>query len=416
MLPELANIEVKNSWQKTHLNNFIKMGWPSSKNEDWKFTSLLQMLEKPLKVDLNTQGDRDQKKIPLIQEASRVIFRNGVFDSDLSRDRNTNVLISDLFEDDYAIAQLRQVPLDNHPIFNLTLGATQSAILIDIVETNSEHVTLLDLSFMGGVTNQTSHPLVMIRVAKNTKLKILETHVSKNAISAPIVVLNLEDGAVCEHLRCQVADLDTTQLGLSLVNQNSSSDYRSFSLSSGGNISRTEMHLNLNGENATCNLSAIYLGCKTQHMDITTRLYHNVANCKSEQVIRGVLDDRARGVFQGKIRVAPGAQKTDGQQMTRALLLSRETEANTKPELEIFADDVVCSHGATIGELDEHQLFYLTSRGIPITQARSMLIEAFLIGTLSQIRSPQLKEQAEYYIQDWITNSAQFSAIQSLRC
>ena len=145
-------------------------------------------------------------------------------------------------------------------------------------------------------------------------------------------------------------------------------------------------------------------------MDVTTRLYHNVANCKSEQIIRGVLDDRARGVFQGKIRVAPNAQNTDGQQMTRALLLSRETEADTKPELEIFADDVVCSHGATIGEIDEHQLFYLVSRGIPIMKARSMLIKAFLVDTLSQIRVPQLEKQAELQLHNWVSTSNQLTA------
>ena len=410
MLPDITNIEVKNSWQKTHLDKFMKMGWPSSKIEDWKFTSLSKMLKKPVEAGLNTKGDVSQIT-PNVQGAYRVVFRNGVFDSELSGGKNTSVVIGNLLDDASAIACIKQAALPDHPVFNLTLGAMQSAVVIDISETHSENIALLDLSFVGGVINQSSHPLVMIRVAQNAKLKILETHASKNGVSAPIVFLNLENGAVCDHLRCQVADLDKTQLGLSLVNQNSHSDYRSFSLSSGGDISRTEMHLNLNGENANCHLSAIYLGCKTQHMDITTRLYHNVANCKSEQVIRGVLDDRATGVFQGKIRVAQNAQKTDGQQMTRALLLSRETEANTKPELEIFADDVVCSHGATIGEIDDHQLFYLVSRGIPVMQARAMLIEAFLIDTLSQIRLPLLKEQAEYYIQDWITNSAQFSAL-----
>ena len=412
MLPELTQLNVKNNWQKTHLDNFVKMGWPSSKNEDWKFTSLSQMLKKPVEIALTAQGDDARHKMaPSIQGACRVVFRNGIYDSEMSGGNHSNIVISNLIEDDDAISFLNEASLSHHPVFNLTIAAMQSAILIDIDASKTEPISVIDLSFVGGLINQSSHPLVMIRIAKNATVRISETHASKNGLSAPIVILQLDDGAVCDHVRCQIADLDSSQLGLSLVNQNTGSDYRSFSLTSGGDISRTEMHLNLNGENASCHLSSIYLGCEDQHMDITTRLYHNVANCKSEQVIRGVLDDRARGVFQGKIRVAPDAQKTDGQQMTRALLLSRETEADTKPELEIFADDVVCSHGATIGEIDEHQLFYLVSRGIPVMQARSMLIEAFLIGTLSQIRVPELESQVEYYIQDWISNSAQMSAL-----
>ncbi len=412
MLPELSQLEVKNNWQKTHIDNFVKMGWPSSKNEDWKFTSLLQMLKKPLEIALTAQGDISSHKIaPSIQGACRIVFRNGVYDFEMSAANNSNIVISNLIEDDDATAYLNEAPLSHHPVFNLTLGAMQSAILVDIYASETEHMSVIDLSFVGGLINQSSHPLVMIRVAKDAEVAILETHASKNGLSAPIVILQLDNGAVCDHVRCQVAELDSSQLGLSLVNQNTGSYYSSFSLSSGGDISRAETHLNLDGENASCHLSSVYLGCQDQHMDITTRLYHNVANCKSEQVIRGVLDDRARGVFQGKIRVAPGAQKTDGQQMTRALLLSRETEADTKPELEIFADDVVCSHGATIGEIDEHQLFYLVSRGIPVMQARSMLIEAFLIGTLSEIRVPELEKQVKYYIQDWIANSAQMSAL-----
>ena len=412
MLPELRQLEVKNKWQKTHLDRFMKMGWPSSKYEDWKFTSLSQLLKKPVEIALTAQGDDSRGKMaPSIEGAYRVVFRNGIYDCDMSGGNHSNIFMSNLIEDDNAMAQLNEAPLSHHPVFNLTLGAMQSAILVDIDASETKNIAIIDLSFIGGFVGQSSHPLVMIRVAKNAKVEILETHAGKNGLSAPIVFLQLDDGAVCDHVRCQVADMASSQLGLSIVNQNTGSDYRNFSLSSGGDISRAEMHLNLNGENASSHLSSIYLGCKDQHMDITTRLYHNVAFCKSEQVIRGVLDDRARGVFQGKIRVAPDAQKTDGQQMTRALLLSRETEADTKPELEIFADDVLCSHGATIGEIDEHQLFYLVSRGIPVMQARAMLIEAFLIGTLSQIRVPELERQVEYYIQDWISNSAQMSAL-----
>jgi Fe-S cluster assembly protein SufD len=163
-----------------------------------------------------------------------------------------------------------------------------------------------------------------------------------------------------------------------------------------------ETHVALVGPGADCQLSAIYMGRGKQHQDITTYMDHAVAECTSNQIIRGVLDDSSRGVYQGRVHVAPDAQKTDGQQMARALLLSRKAEADAKPELEIYADDVVCAHGATVGELDATQLFYLTSRGIPYETARAMLIEAFLIDTIETIENDVLAGLLRPVAEAWL--------------
>ena len=125
-------------------------------------------------------------------------------------------------------------------------------------------------------------------------------------------------------------------------------------------------------------LNGVYISGSKQHHDLTTAIHHDVANCTSKQIVRGVLGGESTGVFQGKVRVAPDAQKTDGQQMSKAILISDKASANAKPELEIYADDVVCAHGATVGELDDEQLFYLNSRGIAMDKAREILIKAFL--------------------------------------
>ena len=131
-------------------------------------------------------------------------------------------------------------------------------------------------------------------------------------------------------------------------------------------------------------------------------MHHFMPNCTSNQVIRGVLDDTAKGVFQGKVLVARDAQKTDGQQMSRALLLSRKAEADAKPELEIYADDVVCSHGATVGELDETHLFYMKSRGIEEDVARAMLIEAFVADALEEIQDEELAVILQGAVSAWM--------------
>ena len=146
----------------------------------------------------------------------------------------------------------------------------------------------------------------------------------------------------------------------------------------GGLFTRSETHAYLKGGKCNLNLNGVYLSSKNQHHDLTTAIYHDVPNCTSKQIVRGVLGGNSTGVFQGKVRVAPNAQNTDGQQMSRAILLSENATANAKPELEIYADDVICAHGATVGELDDDQLFYLKSRGVSEQKAKQILITAFL--------------------------------------
>ena len=157
----------------------------------------------------------------------------------------------------------------------------------------------------------------------------------------------------------------------------------------------------MKGKNAKLNLNGVYISGDKQHHDLTTAIYHDVSDCTSKQIVRGVLGGKSTGVFQGKVRVAPNAQKTDGQQMSKAILLSDTATANAKPELEIYADDVICAHGATVGELDDDQLFYLNSRGISMDQARKILIKAFLQDIIT--------ESVDEALHSFIFNEAQLA-------
>ena len=161
--------------------------------------------------------------------------------------------------------------------------------------------------------------------------------------------------------------------------------YDSFALNLGARIARTEAHVRLAGAKGIAHLNGAQLLGGAQHADFTTVVQHDAPSCTSRQTVKNVLAGRSQGVFQGRIEVARVAQKTDGYQMNQALLLSPDAEIDTKPELEIFADDVKCSHGATVGELDAEQLFYLRSRGIPDAEARSMLVRAFLAEALDAV-------------------------------
>lgn len=177
--------------------------------------------------------------------------------------------------------------------------------------------------------------------------------------------------------------------------------YDSFVLNVGARMTRTEVHARLAGAGAATHLNGAQLLSGTQHADFTTVVRHDAPRGTSRQTMRNVLAGRSRGVFQGRIEVARAAQKTDGYQMSRALLLSGDAEIDTKPELEIFADDVKCSHGATVGELDADQLFYLRSRGIPDAEARAMLVHAFLAEALDAVTLDVARTALEAAVAGW---------------
>ena len=170
----------------------------------------------------------------------------------------------------------------------------------------------------------------------------------------------------------------------------------------GVNLSRSEININLVEDYSSFNLLGLYFGRQKHHKDITTSVNHLAEHTSSKQIVRGILDDNSVGVYQGGIKVSNEAQKTDGKQMSRALLLSKLAESNSKPELEIFADDVSCAHGATIGELNKNQLFYLLSRGIDENEAKKILINAYLNELIGEINHLDLSDMVKKASNYWL--------------
>jgi Fe-S cluster assembly protein SufD len=177
--------------------------------------------------------------------------------------------------------------------------------------------------------------------------------------------------------------------------------YDNFTLNAGARLVRNEIHVALNGPRASAHMNGAQLVGDGQHADTTTFLDHAAPDCPSRQTYKTVLAGRSRGVFQGKILVRQAAQRTDGYQMNQALLLSEHAEIDAKPQLEIYADDVKCSHGATVGALDDNQLFYLRSRGIPAEEARSMLVQAFLVEAVEGVTEPLAQAALAEAIEGW---------------
>jgi Fe-S cluster assembly protein SufD len=246
------------------------------------------------------------------------------------------------------------------------------------------------------------HPRHAIRLGRGARLTLIEVNVGTGAyLNNPVFSVEVADDATLTHLRIQQEAADAFHLSTLYAEVGARGTYDSFLLTLGGRLARMEVHTRLAGEKATAHLNAAQLLDGNQHADFTTVVTHDAPATVSRQTVKNVLTGHSRGVFQGKIAVSRIAQKTDGYQMNQALLLSPDAEIDSKPQLEIYADDVKCSHGATVGELDPDQLFYLRSRGVPEAEARTLLVRAFLNEALDPIAHEAAREAMEGMIASW---------------
>ena len=401
MQPDMSAVMTGEGVRADALARWQQDGWPGPRAEAWRFTRVDGLAARDFAPANGLTGAASGPGAAAAAGVSAhvVRFENGVLDPSGLAGLPAGLMVGQLADDEQALARLQQLAPQGHPVSDLSLAAMTGGLVIDVDGTVPSPLMLL---FEGGERGASAHPAILIRLAPKARLQLAEWHQSDVGLAAPLIGFDIAAGARLEQVKLQAEGATTTHLAATGVALAEGASIAGFSLCTGGTLARLETHVALVGSGADCELSAIYMGRGDQHQDITTYMDHAVAECTSNQIIRGVLDDSARGVYQGRVHVAPDAQKTDGQQMARALLLSRKAEADAKPELEIYADDVVCAHGATVGELDATQLFYLTSRGIPFETARAMLIEAFLIDTIETIENETLAGLLRPVAEAWL--------------
>ena len=255
-----------------------------------------------------------------------------------------------------------------------------------------------------GLSPQISNFLNVISIEAGAETTLIERHVvvgdGEPTLMNGATHIRIRDGGRLHHVKLQAEGSNANHVWHTVVEVERGCTYNSHVVSTGGLLARNAVSVELLGEGAHCTLDGAYAGRDRQHLDHTSKIVHAVADTTSRQVYKGVLDDNSRGVFQGHIVVAEDAQRTDGHQLNRALMLSDHAEIDSKPMLEIYADDVKCSHGATAGDLDDTQLFYLQSRGIPRDEARRLLVEAFLAETIDGIPFEPAREAALTLVQE----------------
>jgi Fe-S cluster assembly protein SufD len=378
-----------------------RTGLPDRHDEAWKYTSLRPLSELGFHEALTVAGD-NAAPIPLphlgaLADLPRLVFAAGRLREDLS------ILPTNFEARFFADAPHFALPIAEDPLVTLnTLLAEDGAALN--IPANMDAGTLL-LIHMGADLNGTptaAHPRHTIKLGANAKLTLIEISAGTGTyLHSPVMDITLADGAQLAHFRLQQEAPEAFHLASVHANIASNASYDSFTLTTGGKLTRSEIHATLTGTNGHAALNAAQILRNHQHADFTTIVAHNAPSCTSRQTVKNVLSGHSRGVFQGKIEVARIAQKTDGYQMNQALLLSPDAEIDSKPQLEIYADDVKCSHGATVGELDAEQLFYLTSRGIPNAQARAILVRAFLSEALDLVTHEPARALFESALTAW---------------
>jgi len=396
---------------------FQALGFPHRRIEEWKYTDWRAAMRKPLELkDTESRSVSDISKSVLPIEGIRIVVVDGKLSPSLSSYKNVSGLTvvslldeptSDWFGEHFGRLEAKS-PRAMAAFDNIFMTA---CIAIKI----SEGVKLESPLHVISVSTESQihhHTRTLILAAPDSDASLVEEHLSVGAaddysgFTSEIVV---QDRARLRHYKIQSQSESALHLGTTFAEVGSDASLECFCLHAGSERARTDLHADLAGEGGHFGFSGAYVGEESQASDMTTVIEHSVPNCTSREVVRGVLAGKAKGVFQGKIVVHEGAQKTDGYQMSRAILLSEKAEVDAKPELEIFADDVKCSHGATAGELDEDAIFYLRSRGIPEGEAKALLIEGFLDEAVDEISSEDLKAPLKGVIADWLREHSRFA-------
>ena len=277
------------------------------------------------------------------------------------------------------------------------LTAASAAQEITITQGGREEI------LWSGRSGEIHTPHLTVALEDGVDLTLIERYEGQGAYWSNVTTqITLGQGARLHHYRFQEESADAVHTNMAHITLAAGAVYEGFTLSCGAKLSRNEIAVDIQGETARCDLSGIQLLRGRQHGDTTIAMNHHVGNSGSNQFYRSVIADQARGVFQGKVRVERAARKTDARQLSNALLLSSLAEMDTKPELEIYADDVKCSHGATTGQIGEEALFYMQSRGIPEGRARALIIQGFLTEVAGKMTDEAAGEQVAEAIRNWL--------------
>jgi Fe-S cluster assembly protein SufD len=384
------------------MERFARTGFPPARDEEWRFTPIAPIVQGSWRPAGAAPPEVSRTQLdPFIfghAEWTTLVLVNGAYSEGLSAvgELPAGVRIGSLSEalrSDGALLEghlTRHAPIEGSPFTALNTAFLRDGGLVYVPAgvdlLRPVHLVFVTTADAGGTV---THPRNLVVVERGARASVIESYVTlapgQTYWTNPVTEVAVGAAAWLEHTRIQRESERAYHIGLTQVDQQRDSHYRSFSLAMGGALARHNLHVRLNDENIETLMYGLYLTRGEQLVDNHTAIYHDQPNCRSWEVYKGVLDGRSRGVFNGKVFVKPEAQKTDAKQTNRNVLLGDHARVDTKPQLEIFADDVKCTHGATVGKLDEVALFYARSRGLPADAAERLLLYAFAAEVVDEV-------------------------------
>jgi Fe-S cluster assembly protein SufD len=385
---------VSTALQLTSAEQALGISLPNRRMEDWRWTDLRARITKPyahIKVEATTKDvERLLASSPFAKATkARVVFVNGMLDEKHSKLNGLEVA--------HKVAAAGVVD----PLIEMNLKLGAKGVALKFTGQAEQLVEVIHIATAGNARAMAMHN--SIEVADGASASIIETYIGDgDYVLNTVTSISLGKGAHLDRLKLQNDSAASTHLSHVIYDLSENARLNDVTVTVGTNLTRQNGTCNFLGQNAEAKISGAYLLKGKQHADTCLTINHLVPHCTSRELFKCVMDDNARGIFQGKVVVAKHAQKTDGKQSSRALLLSESAEFDAKPELEIFADDVVCGHGATAGDLNHDHLFYLKSRGIPEAEAKSLLIAAFVGEAFDLVANDDCREALAAIAEQWV--------------
>jgi Fe-S cluster assembly protein SufD len=391
--------------RKSAASAVAQSGLPTRRVEEWKWTDLRRIVDQayPPAIGGKTSDATIDNLLGLSPfgdiAASRIVFVNGVYDVARSSlpDR---ISVETLANGDEVNFSLRED--DVIDALNLAYASDGAIISVARQSKTEKPVELVFVTAPDQPSTITTRNAIVLEAGAELTVFELHTGHDEAYVSNHVTEITIGDNAKLNRVRLQEDGKSAIHLSNTIANLGAEAKLNDFTFTLGGKTVRNQGFVTFDGENSIANTSGSYMIADNQHVDTTLVINHAVPACQSRETYKCVMDENARGIFQGKVIVARDAQKTDGQQSANALLLSEGAEFDAKPELEIYADDVWCGHGATSGELDDNQLFYLKARGIPETKAKALLIAAFAAAAFEEIESEDVRKVFNTLAQSWL--------------
>jgi Fe-S cluster assembly protein SufD len=395
------------------IERFAALGFPTTHNEAWKYTNLAPFLKRGYRIAPPSGSVIYQSRVAS-PASPRLVFVGGRYAPEMSsRGALAGVKVSSLKEalarEEIAARIGSAAAFDQNALVALNTAMFEDGALIEIADGAVLEAPIELVFAAGGGTPSVAYPRSLIVAGRESQAQIVETYLGSRDeyFTDAVTEVFAADGSVVEHYKLQEEGAAALHFGMLAVRQGASSNFFSHNVAFGAALARNEIAVTLDGEGAECNLNGLYVTAGRQHVDNYTTLDHARPHSNSRELYKGVLDGQSQAVFHGRIIVRPEAQKTDAVQRNKNLLLSDGAVINTKPQLEIYADDVKCTHGATVGQVDGDAIFYLRSRGVPLAEARSLLTYAFTseIGSAMKVAS----------IREWLEGRLRAQLVRGLR-